>query len=740
MSDIEVTVERPADIVIEVGQTAAAPSATVAVDDDTIDRDAQGRLRVKPEGIDTPELSDAVNQALTATGAANNAKLDKQPNVDFSRTPQPPYPVTLRIGERLKWTNDNWYWNLEAIDQSFSNQAEVVAAIGNNSLKRVDNVAQSPGGGGLTQDQVDARVAVGVEDWAESGNTDVIPDAKLPAGGTVNETSFKAVFTTIADVAANTGLANIFDIAATDIEFDHGGFTVEDSADGFAEIAVPVAGRYQVDADASFTNDATTNNQRTAIEMDVAKISGGVTTAGDRDSAYIRGDYASTTGTLFGRGDVNVATVMDLAAGDKIAVRIWLQKQGTPTVELTYGGVEIFLVTGQAAGGGGGTAYVLPEATETALGGVRAATTAIAQALAGTVLRGWSLDHIAAVIVSKLPTFTTGEMESSTSSKRGIPTPARLHHWLNHFLPVASLAQAQDRTSNQTHRFSSLRIFNAIRGVFTAAMETKLGGLFITRQLPDPTSLADDRYVKTEGGAWVDTPLPQGPGGVDGVVDSVDTELNGTSLDTTLGRTLGADLADSVDLSPLVAGGTTPHPDDSLVAGSHHRLRYNTPALSYFGGQLHGIRLATSSNSIYIDDEHGTETKVVDGVYLGDSAGDFGGAQVTTEFTAFVDTDRLKIVSRDAIGTVVTDIDVLDGLDAVDDWHTIDIAVNSAIVDPAPSTRTITVMIGSETAGLMFRYYEINATTLAGSHVGTADATRSLSDIDGNLNDMPSMN
>ena len=162
--------------------------------------------------------------------------------------------------------------------------------------------------------------------------------------------------------------------------------------------------------------------------------------------------------------------------------------------------------------------------------------------------------------------------------------------------------------------------------------------------------------------------VAQGPGGSDGVVDSVDTELNGTSLDTTLGRTIGADLADSVDLSSLAAGGTTPHPDDNLVAGSHHRQRYNTPALSYFGGQLHGIRLSTSSNSIYIVDIHGTQTKVVDGVYLGDSAGDFGGAQVTTEFTAFVDTDRLKIVSRDAIGTVVTDIDVLDGLDAVDDW------------------------------------------------------------------------
>ena len=35
------------------------------------------------------------------------------------------------------------------------------------------------GGGGLTQTQVDARVKAGVEDWAETDNTDVIPPVKL---------------------------------------------------------------------------------------------------------------------------------------------------------------------------------------------------------------------------------------------------------------------------------------------------------------------------------------------------------------------------------------------------------------------------------------------------------------------------------------------------------------------------------------------------------------------------------
>ena len=38
-----------------------------------------------------------------------------------------------------------------------------------------------PGSGGLTQRQVDARVEAGVEDWAETGDRDRIPESKLPA-------------------------------------------------------------------------------------------------------------------------------------------------------------------------------------------------------------------------------------------------------------------------------------------------------------------------------------------------------------------------------------------------------------------------------------------------------------------------------------------------------------------------------------------------------------------------------
>ena len=38
----------------------------------------------------------------------------------------------------------------------------------------------SGGGGGLTEAQVDQRVQAGVEDWAEEGNTDALPTAKIP--------------------------------------------------------------------------------------------------------------------------------------------------------------------------------------------------------------------------------------------------------------------------------------------------------------------------------------------------------------------------------------------------------------------------------------------------------------------------------------------------------------------------------------------------------------------------------
>ncbi len=69
---------------------------------------------------------------------------------------------------------------------------------GNAALIPAGKLANAPsgGGGGLTQAQVDARVAALVADWAEQGNAALIPAGKLtnaPSGGSVNVASDPAV-------------------------------------------------------------------------------------------------------------------------------------------------------------------------------------------------------------------------------------------------------------------------------------------------------------------------------------------------------------------------------------------------------------------------------------------------------------------------------------------------------------------------------------------------------------------
>ena len=58
------------------------------------------------------------------------------------------------------------------------------AEAGNTDAIPAAKLTNAPGGsGGLTEAQVDARVAEGVEDWAEKDNTDLIPSSKIPGGG-----------------------------------------------------------------------------------------------------------------------------------------------------------------------------------------------------------------------------------------------------------------------------------------------------------------------------------------------------------------------------------------------------------------------------------------------------------------------------------------------------------------------------------------------------------------------------
>ena len=57
------------------------------------------------------------------------------------------------------------------------------AETGNTDAIPAGKLSAAPGADALNQTEVDARVREGVADWAETGNTDKIPDAKLPPVG-----------------------------------------------------------------------------------------------------------------------------------------------------------------------------------------------------------------------------------------------------------------------------------------------------------------------------------------------------------------------------------------------------------------------------------------------------------------------------------------------------------------------------------------------------------------------------
>lgn len=71
----------------------------------------------------------------------------------------------------------------------------------------------SGGGGGLTQAQVDARVRAGVQDFAEAGNNDVVPDAKLPATAKRTDAQVDAR----ADARVQAGVADFAEQGNTDL-------------------------------------------------------------------------------------------------------------------------------------------------------------------------------------------------------------------------------------------------------------------------------------------------------------------------------------------------------------------------------------------------------------------------------------------------------------------------------------------------------------------------------------------
>ena len=79
----------------------------------------------------------------------------------------------------------NIYDSVKAILQA-GNNITITPADSNSELTIASTAT---GTGGLNQAQVDARVQAGVLDWAETGNTDTIPDAKIPNLATSKVTS-----------------------------------------------------------------------------------------------------------------------------------------------------------------------------------------------------------------------------------------------------------------------------------------------------------------------------------------------------------------------------------------------------------------------------------------------------------------------------------------------------------------------------------------------------------------------
>ena len=74
-------------------------------------------------------------------------------------------------------------------------------------------VAETTGGvGGLNQSQVDARVVAGVQDWALTGNTDTVPDAKIAATIT-RDTELPAAIAT----GVSTGVLDWAETSNTDV-------------------------------------------------------------------------------------------------------------------------------------------------------------------------------------------------------------------------------------------------------------------------------------------------------------------------------------------------------------------------------------------------------------------------------------------------------------------------------------------------------------------------------------------
>ena len=193
-----------------------------------------------------------------------------------------------------------------------------------SNLYDLINIPQSPPvvtipqGGGLDQQQVDARVAAGVEDWAEEGNTDPIPAGKLsnaPSGGidqAAVDARIRAGVKDFAEAGSSTliGTSDIANVAITNQKI--AGATLDNR----------VMANDAIDTD-NIQDDAVTRDKIADDAIDASKIAAGAVGGSEIADSSVEGrKLANDTVTETKMANNSVGTdqiVNNSVNSDKIA-------------------------------------------------------------------------------------------------------------------------------------------------------------------------------------------------------------------------------------------------------------------------------------------------------------------------------------------------------------------------------------------------------------------------------------
>ena len=252
-----------------------------------------------------------------------------------------------------------------ATSVSIGASGEVAVTITANTL----NVTLGGGAGGLSTAQVDARVTAGVEDWAETGNTDQIPQSKLPPASQVGLTEPQVDARVVAGVADWAEDGNTDDIPASKLTNAPGGLSQ-------AQVDARVA--------AGVENWAEDGNTDLIPAAKLTNAPSGGLTQDQVDARVTAGvlDWAETGNTddiPVGKIHSDIARVADVpGAGGSLVLRsgatTWISSTGTLNVivprEPMEGDIIAFIAPNASSGDndatqirfqhGGGTTTAIP--------------------------------------------------------------------------------------------------------------------------------------------------------------------------------------------------------------------------------------------------------------------------------------------------------------------------------------------------------------------------------------------